>query len=301
MRIAVVGHRTYFENHYAEGWQNDPDVLCLDVSEADYAWLIVLRNWRPDVTLFYRPELYPEHLLRLIPGCRIAFLTEPLPALVDGRLQVTAESALRLRVYAGMAWDAYHHRLYYDAGRRETVEKLEWPIDGYRPLPLNTDWFKPPAARARRPIDVCFIGKATPHRIAMLDFLRSAPLRFVWVAHGIAGRELAQLFRRSRLVLNVHADGVAAVEPRLYLAAACGCRLLTEPLSAEPSAFYDWINQYPGPWSEAHIRQALAQPRQWFRSDENERLGLGVRRMIEQEYRRAKSLPVETDPHAEIA
>ena len=286
MRTAVVGHRTYFENHYAEGWQRDPDILCIDVSEDDYGWLIVLRNWRPDVTLFYRPELYPEHLLRLVPGLRIAFMTEPLPALVDGELRATAESALRLQVYSSMSWQAYHRRLYYDAGRRPTAEHLGWPVDAYRPLPLNTEWFHPSEPGAVRPIDVCFIGKATPHRIAVMDFLRSAPLRFVWVAHGVFGNELAQLFRQSRIVLNVHADGVPAQEPRLYLAAACGCTVLTEPLSTEPAAFRGLIEQRASPWSECVIRDVLARAerRRWTRADEQDRRSLSVMSLIADEY-----------------
>jgi hypothetical protein len=295
MRIAVVGHRTYFENHYIEGWKRNPDVICLDVSESDYSWLIILQNWQPDVTLFYRPELYPARLLNLIPGCRIAFLTEPLPAVENGELLTTAESALRLKVYSGMAWRAYHHRIYYDAGRRATVEKLGWPIDVYRPLPLNTDWFQPPPSGAPRSIDVCFIGKATEHRINMLDFLRSSKLRFVWVAHGVSGQELARLFRKSRLVVNVHADGVAAQEPRLYLAASCACQLLTEPLSTYPPVFRRWINERPGPWVESDIRSILGHPMQWFRGDEQDREQLGVRRLIEQEYRRVGGLAVEQD------
>lgn len=96
MRMAVVGHAIWFANHYPEQWRGDADLICPEGSEVDYSWLMVLRNWRPDVTLFYRPELYPERFLHHIDGFRIAFLTEPLPVLKEKKLETTPESALRL-------------------------------------------------------------------------------------------------------------------------------------------------------------------------------------------------------------
>jgi len=131
-------------------------------------------------------------------------------------------------------------------------------------------------------VDVCFVGKATPHRIAMLDFLRSASLRFLWVAHGVSGPQLATLFRRCRIVLNVHADGVAAQEPRLYLAAASGCRVLTEPLSTAVMGFQGRISQIEGPWNEAMVRAELREAARatWTWQDEQDRTAMGVRRLL---------------------
>ena len=293
MRIAVVGAATWFANHYPERWRDDPDVICPEVSEADYSWLMVLRNWRPDVTLFYRPELYPERFLQHVDGLRIAFLTEPLPALKGKGLETTAESALRLQVYKRMAWAAFHRRLYYDQGRAETVAFLGWPIDGFRPMPIDTASFHPPRPGTDRPIDICFLGKATPYRIARLEPLRSLGLRapalkFVWVAHGLYGMRLADLFRRSKVVLNVHSDGVAAQEPRLYLAAACGCRVVSEPLSTAPAMLRPWIVEEPREWTYEVLREHLVAwaTQGWSSADEAERLALGVRRLLEEEYRK---------------
>ena len=291
MRIAVVGPSDWFAHHYPERWRGDPDVICPDVHVGDYSWLMVLRNWRPDVTLFYRPELYPERFLQHIDGFRIAFLTEPLPALKGKKLETTAESALRLQVYKRMAWHAFHRRLFYDQGRAETVAFLGWPIDGFRPLPIDTANFYPPRPGTTRPIDICFTGKATPHRIARLDRLRqvgvnSPPLKFVWVVHGLDAGGSARLFRRSKVVLNVHADGVPAQEPRLYLAAACGCRVVSEPLSTAPAKLRPWIVEEPREWTYEVLREHLvAQAAQsWSPADEAERLALGVGRLLAEEY-----------------
>jgi hypothetical protein len=280
----------WFANHYPERWRGDPDVKCLDVSEADYSWLMALGNWHPDVTLFYRPELYPERFLRHIGGLRIAFLTEPLPILSGKKLKTTDESALRLAVYKRMAWDAYHRRLYYDRGRADTADFLGWPIDDFRPMPIDTASFRPPSHGTARPIDLCFVGKATPYRIARLEPLRRASaMEFVWVAHGLYGAELARLFRRSKVVLNVHADGVAAQEPRIYLAAACGCRVVSEPLPSAPATLRSWIVEEPREWTYDVLREHLAAwgTQGWTTADETERLALGVRRLLQDEWSRS--------------
>ena len=74
-RIAVVGHYTYFENHFPEGWRKDPNILCVDVDESDYGWLLTIYNYRPQLTLFFRPELYPRRYVESIPGLRVAILS----------------------------------------------------------------------------------------------------------------------------------------------------------------------------------------------------------------------------------
>jgi hypothetical protein len=290
LRIAVVGHRIWFENHYPERWRTDPEIRSFDVSERDYSWLMALINYRPDVTLFYRPEIYPKQYIQNVRGIRIAVLSEPLPLLENGRLVPSEETALRMRVYRRMPWEAYHWRIYYDPGKAASAASLGFIIDEFRPMPIDTEVFRPPRGQHSRPFDICFVGKATPHRIAVLDFLRLSPLRFLWVAHGVSGRELAQIFKRSRAVLNIHADGVPALEPRLYLAAACGCQVITEPLSSRPTIFLSRIIEEDRTLNNAvlqsHLKETLGQV--WTDEDEAERQSLSARQMIESIYSRLK-------------
>jgi hypothetical protein len=258
IRVGIVGHRTWFENHFPEHWRKRHNILCLDVDEWDYSFLTQMINFRPDLTLFYRPELYPERYLRSIRGRRVAFLSEPLPA---SSAHDSEETQLRERVYARMAWSAYHEAYYYDSSKQSAVDTRRWPITGYRPLPIDTSVFKP-SARSR-PIDLCFIGKPTPHRVAALDFLRSTDLNFVWIAHGVSGSSLASVFRRSKVVLNIHADAHPALEPRVYLAAACGCAVLSEALGSPAAILADQIREFDG-----HLDYRLAtEALQLFRSD----------------------------------
>ena len=257
MRIAVVGPKVYFENHYPEGWEKNADILCLDVDEGHYGWLNIVHNFRPHVTLFYRPELYPAEYVSRIPGFRIAFLSEPVPNLVDGQLIETDETRLRLLVYNRLAWDCYHWKVFYDPSKQDAIRKIGFPIDEFHELPVNIKWFHP-SASSRKRWDITFVGKATPHRNWRLDFLRTAPFRFLWIAHGVSGRELASVFKQSNIVVNIHADGHGATDPRIYLAAACGATVLTEPLSARPRLFQEQIFEIDQ-WSVDVISRYLEQ------------------------------------------
>jgi len=256
-RIAVVGHYTYFENHFPEGWRKDPNILCVDVNEGDYGWLLAIYNYRPQLTLFFRPELYPRRYIESIPGLRVAILSEPIPGLKNGEFVMTNETKLRLRVYSNMAWDAYHWRIFYDNGKKSSAVKLCFPIDEYRPLPLDTEYFYPNLSSKEKIYDVSFIGKPTPHRISKLDFLRSSSLKFLWVAHGLSGKELAAIFKRSKVVVNVHADGVEAFEPRIYLAAACGTGVFSEPLSSKPEYYLQQIKECNGEWNTQMLKEFI--------------------------------------------
>lgn len=284
-RVAVLGPFTYFENHFPERWKIDQSVLCLDVNEKNHSRLIQLHNFRPSFTLFYRPELYPLHYIQTLRGLKVAFLSEPLPGLVDGHLDVSAETQLRMRVYEGMNWNAFDWRIYYDGGKRAAAEHLGYRIDEYFPLPIDTQWFNSAGRSERALFDVCFVGKATPHRIMKLDALRDSRLRFLWIAHGCSGRMLASIFRRSKLVLNVHADNKEAFEPRIYLAAACGAVVLSEPLSCAPEYFKGRIIQDDREvWNEATIRDYLEIGNVASPQDMKDTAALGARALIERLY-----------------
>lgn len=256
MKIGVVGPPTWFSGHYPEGWQNSSDVMALDTDEGDYRFLIHLMNFRPDITLFFRPELYGSRYLDQIAGVKVAFLSEPVPYMLGGNLVRTVETDLRLKVYERMNWNSYHVRYYYDSTKKASIQALGWPIDGFRPMPIDTSCFFPEPISGR-PIDVFFIGKATPHRIEQMDFLRSMNVKFQWIAHGVAGAELAAALRRSKVVLNIHADRLPALEPRVHLAAACGCLVLSEPIEGDIAPFGAQVHQYEGALTHSLVFDAL--------------------------------------------
>jgi len=254
-RVAVVGRRIYFENHFPEGWKQDPYVNCFDVNEQDLSCLLSVANFCPQLSIFFRPELYPFELVKRIPGSKIAFLSEPVPSLENGKFLRTPETETRMSVYKNMPWHAYDGVIYYDKSRRATISKLGWPVDEFRMLPIDTASFRP--RKGRRPIDVCFVGKPNERRVRLLDVFRYMSFRFVWVAHGIAGLELARLFQKSKVVLNIHADHLPALEPRVYLAASCGCAVMTEALGAEPHDIRDQLVPFEGPIHKHIVEYAI--------------------------------------------
>ncbi len=254
MKIGFVGHHTWFENHFIENWQKRPDVLCLDVDEKDYVFLTKLVNFQPEITIFYRPELYPRRYLKSISGKKVAFLSEPIP---DNLNFSSVEGNLRDSVYKQMNWDCFDYKIYYDQGKRQASLDRQWPINEYRPIPINTSVFKIKSTSKSRAIDVIFIGKPTLKRITQLDFLRSMDVNFVWVAHGVSGKCLAALFNQSKIALNIHADDMGSFEPRIYLGASCGCTVLTDKLSYQGDFFNQNILEYEGNLTEELILKAL--------------------------------------------
>lgn len=286
-KIAVVGHFTYFQNHFPERWESNDSVRCFDVSEKDYSWLIAVYNYRPQLTIFFRPELYPGKYIDRISGIKVAILSEPLPLIRNNNLQYTDETVLRENVYRSMSWSSYHWRIYYDSGKIESAKKMGYPIDEYRPIPIDTAVFNDSKSKKRK-YDVVFLGKPTQHRVSKLDFMRSTNMNFVWIAHGIKGSMLAELFQRSKIVLNIHADGKNAFEPRVYLAAACGAGVVTEPLTIQPEIFVDKIWEEHGEWNEYIIKKYIEKSENIKINYEKELLKISMWALIQEIWSRFK-------------
>jgi hypothetical protein len=229
MRYACIGHRIYFENHFIDGHDVTGNIRGFDYNHHSYDPFVRLLAYAPDVTLIFRPELYTERMIRMVPGIRIGFSSEPLPRNGASGTDRSEETDIRETVYQRLAAGAFDFFFHYDRHSAKWFEDRGIKVTGYRPLPIDCSVFNP-MSRTERDIDFLFVGKATPHRIRALDRLRILSFNFQWIAHGVFGRPLAELFRRARCVLNVHADGRPQFEPRVLLAAACGAAVLSEPL-----------------------------------------------------------------------
>ncbi|MBI5677238.1 MAG: glycosyltransferase [Planctomycetes bacterium] len=82
----------------------------------------------------------------------------------------------------------------------------------------------------KRDIDILFVGSITPRRKILLEKLQS---NFNVTIANAFGRELVQLFNRSKIVLNIHAEDHEDTETRVFETLGCGSFLLTERLSEE--------------------------------------------------------------------
>ena len=255
LKVATVGSRIYFENHYPE--TGNYQSINFDVDERDYSWLESVINLKPDLTIFYRPELYPSKYLNRISGIKVAVLSEPIASFNGTKWIKSQETEARVKEYSRMDWEQFDWKIFYDPGQIQNVKKIGYPIDEFRPLPINTDQFVSLNLRRRQTeIDFLFVGKPTVHRNEILRPLQHSNLNFVWIAHGIYGKRLAEYMKQSQIVLNIHADGLPAFEPRVYLGAAAGAYVLTEKLSSEPFGFRQSILEIED-WSAISLTSQL--------------------------------------------
>jgi hypothetical protein len=82
----------------------------------------------------------------------------------------------------------------------------------------------------KKDIDVLFVGSVTKRRREILDRLNK---EFKIVETKAYGREMVELFNRSKIVLNIHAADYLDTETRVFEVLGSGAFLLTERLSAE--------------------------------------------------------------------
>ncbi len=84
--------------------------------------------------------------------------------------------------------------------------------------------------KIEKDIDVLFVGNVTPRRQKLLDNL--SQIQHIEICKSY-GKEMAALFSRAKIVLNIHAEEELDTETRVYEVLGCGSFLLSEPLSQE--------------------------------------------------------------------
>ena len=82
----------------------------------------------------------------------------------------------------------------------------------------------------RKEIDILFVGSITPRRERILNRLK---MKFNISIHAAYGEKMVQLFNRSKIILNIHADDFIDTETRIFEALGSGSFVLTEKLGAE--------------------------------------------------------------------
>jgi hypothetical protein len=232
MKYACIGHRIFFENHFIDGHDTADNIQGFDYDHFSYRPFLKLLAYAPDVTLIFRPELYTARMLRMLPGIKIGFSSEPLPFYGKSGIERSEETDIREPLYGQLARNAFDLLFHYERRSSRWFEDRAIKVAGYRQLPIDCSVFNPMTS-GKKDIDFLFVGKPTTHRINVLKRFAILPLRYQWIAHGVSGRPLAELIQRAHCVLNIHADGRPQFEPRVLLAAACGATVLSEPLGLD--------------------------------------------------------------------
>jgi hypothetical protein len=113
--------------------------------------------------------------------------------------------------------------LHYDESRIGFLTSLGIPVIPSL-LGVNMKYFK----KTHRDIDVLFFGRASNRRLDFLRHFKEKKFSFVWIENGLKWSELSQFLSRSKVILNLSADGNDNFEPRILLGIAAGCTVITE-------------------------------------------------------------------------
>ena len=97
LRLAFVGQPEYFrclyENDLDEYFEVREFILKWSADTKHYEGLI---KFNPTITFFFRPELYPEPLLKTLKGIKVALSSEPVPKYIMGHLIASDDMKNRL-------------------------------------------------------------------------------------------------------------------------------------------------------------------------------------------------------------
>lgn len=272
LRAAFVGQSTFFEACSLEAGPGSAVGVQTRFFEyrdgADFAPVLEeLGDYRPDVTVVFRPEIVPSGALHELPGAVLGYLTEPLPrrhrgAIEHKDLEVRLRDLRRIDALNVDRVISFDPMIAKAAG--ESVE-----VWRSVPLPVADGFFRPVTTAAHRPRAV-FVGRSTPHREKMLKEAKAQDL-VLHLAFGVDSQHLSTLMDDFAIAVNVHNEPYPTFENRASLHLAAGQLLLTEPLDPthglEPEIDYlsfvsgevlgeqlDRLQRVPGVWHDVRLR-----------------------------------------------
>jgi hypothetical protein len=236
-RVAFVGQPEFFQMCY----ENDLDDLYEVGSfplrfspardmQADCSTMRDLISFSPDLTVFFHGEYASGDLVAALPGIKVCYSTEPFPKLIDNKFHYTMDSVTRFKSFLRTADRKFDYVFHYDEASRKFIELMGIRLSGYQPLPVATRMWRPPSCPPPKKWDVVFIGRSTEHRERLFGPLKR-DLRFLHIAHGIAGGDAMAYYHAGHIAVNVHAEPELSWESRVQLMMACGVLVVSEPLS----------------------------------------------------------------------
>lgn len=272
VRAAFVGQSTFFE---ACSLEQEPGARVgvaprfIEYRDGvDFAPVRAeLDEYRPDITVVFRPEIVPAGALHDLPGAVLGYLTEPLPRRHSGAVEHRdLESRLRdLRRIDPMNVDrviSFDPMIAKAAG--ESVE-----VWRSVPLPVADRFYRPVGDPVEHP-HALFVGRSTPHREKLLREAKDEGL-VLHLGFGVDSDHLQELMAGHGVAVNIHNEPYPTFENRVSLHLAAGQLLLTEPLDPthglEPEIDYltfvsagilagllDRLSHVPGIWHDVRLR-----------------------------------------------
>lgn len=227
-KVLVVGHRPYFELHMPDTHGTTLVHKLEFYHGVENRVFNVLETFKPDALFAFRPELLPLSVLLSFAGEKIGFSSKIFPK-KTGSLVVGEEvHRAKFAFFDNSAVRRYGQLYHYDAASREFFDSVGIRFTDFPPYPLSQVLFEEQSCS--RDIDVLFIGRVSPRRYEMLEPLKRKKIRFVSIDHGFFGEDLLALLRRSKIILNIHAENHVSFEPRTLIGAAVGAVVVSEPI-----------------------------------------------------------------------
>jgi len=186
-----------------------------------------LEAFRPQVTVVFRPDVFPAGALHDVPGALLGFLTEPLPR--QGRKAVRHPDLDRRLADLGAIDPLNVDRVVcFDPKSVPSAEKF---VSVWRalPLPVADRYYRPVGAPVLDP-KALFVGRSTPHREKYLSRARESG-ELLHLAFGVDADHLQQLMAEYPIAINVHNEPYPTFENRASLHLAAGQLLISEGLS----------------------------------------------------------------------
>lgn len=227
IKIAFVGQQEYFNCVYGNALDDLYEVHKFQmIWGGPWYYYSELVEIQPDVTFFFRPELYPQELLHRLSGVKVALSSEPLPYHLNGKLHSHSDTEYRWNSLKA-ARGRYDHFYHFNELSIQFLRNKGMHVDGAFVFPVDTDLYRP--RQNFEKWDAIFFGRSTPHREHLLAELKR-DYRLLHIAHGVVDDDLVDIITSSRIGINIHVDEYLTWEHRVQNMMACGVLVMSEPL-----------------------------------------------------------------------
>ncbi|MDP9530030.1 hypothetical protein [Pseudomonas protegens] len=235
MKLLNVGPVEWFSPHFVYPHEDvvteNYDPIKQRISLIEYC-----RKSTPDLLWVFRGDLVRYDLHKLEGILQVEFSSEIYPDYLTSR-SAGQIIAFRKFFHCMREISPNQNLIHYDVSRKNFLECIG-VSSSYQQLPVNITEF----SDELRDIDVLFFGRASIRRSQIFNPLKEKRgFRFVWIENGLEWSELAKFISRSRVVVNLSADGIDNFEPRILLALAGGAKVVTE----RSAGLLMWLDNKP--------------------------------------------------------
>lgn len=228
-KIAFISQPEYFRFIYENDLNDIFDVreFCFnfDMQSSQFKNLI---DFDADYNIFFRGEFFPEEVLNMLGGIRIALSSEPFPRKIGGKWEYTLDSLKRYLEFRNFRNKKFDYIFHYDISSTPLFKKDGMNISGEFVFPVANKTYK--KEDEEKKWDIFFIGRSTKYREKYFGYLKHH-FNFLHIAHGVWGPELVRYINKSKICLNIHAENEISWEPRIQMMLAAGAFVISEKIT----------------------------------------------------------------------